>query len=353
MNRANDAPQASEDGRLPITVTREDLEADLLTIYTYWTRVAALLAGESAAAHWMKQGLPDPGVLFNPDFGPEELGLQYEHIADLDFAKYSGWMHDYGFHAIDHASAESMGDESPYTWLSAHVFDLANSTLPEQFTNDSGEMLMAAAKRWLHVAELANARNILEGGESFFHFARLRSSEDIGGDGLLTIRQLALLSGMEEMSVRTAANPKRPNPLQTVAEDGRTFVKVDVAKAWLKRKGRYMHVRRSTDRSTVNLATAKIAGYADLIDLLDQRMQEIRKGDFDMSVWRRLERAGIVSGDEIDKAALRSADDTVITTFARELDIESSLLRLRVQEALAKDTLASVSRELARVSTRQ
>jgi len=56
----------------------------------------------------------------------------------------------------------------------------------------------------------------------------------------LSFRQMALLSGMSEASLRTMANPKRKNALPTHA-DGRTaFIKPREAKAWLISKGRYL-----------------------------------------------------------------------------------------------------------------
>ncbi len=357
MNSTTQFPLISQSsthaaGHVPIPISREQFDADVLLIYIYWARVTALLAGATSGAIWLKQPLADASDLFDPDFGPEEFGMRFEHIADLDFAKYSGWMYDYGIHAIDHASAESMGDETPYTWFSAHVFDLSNGTLPELYTNDGGDATRGAANRWLTVAELANARNILEGGESFFHFSRLPGAEDAGGSCQLTFRQLALLAGIDEMSVRMAANPKRPDALRTITELGHAFVPIEVARAWLERKRRHIPVRINTDRSRVDLAAAEISGPADLVSLLDQRIHEIRKYDSDQRVWRRLEQAGVVEGDGIAVKNLLREDGSFIGVLAQHLDIDVDILRLRVREALAKETLSRVSREVARIALR-
>jgi len=91
--------------------------------------------------------------------------------------------------------------------------------------------------RCRQVVDLANARNILEGGESYFPYFSPNNMAD-SNDGLV-IRQMALLAAMEEMSIRAAANPKRANPLKTIVEGKNTVILIADARAWLESKGLY------------------------------------------------------------------------------------------------------------------
>ena len=319
-----------------------------MLIYIYWARLTALLSSPERGAAWLKRPPVDSSDLFDPDLGPEECEMTFADIADIDFVKYSGWMYDYAVHAVDHASAERMGDETPYTWFSAYVFDLSNGTLPEQYTNDSGDSVRAAADRWLVIAQLANARNILEDGESFFHFSRMHGAEDAGGMGDLSVKQLALLAGIDEVAVRAAASIRQSDPLPIIERGGHSFVQITSAKTWLEKKGRYRPVHFSTHRSGIDLATAEIRGSSDLAAVLDRRIEEIRKCDIRQNVWKRLEKAGVVRGDGVPLDTLRTLDQRFLASVATELDVDAETLLLRSQEAIAKDTLLRIAGELHR-----
>lgn len=339
-------------GHLPGPTSREQFEADVLLIYFYWARLTALLSSPELGAAWLKRPPVDSSDLFDPDLGPEEYEMTFADIAEIGFAKYSGWLYDYAVHAIDHASAERMGDETPYTWFSAHVFDLSSATLPEQYTNDSGDSVRAAADRWLVIAQLANARNILEDGESFFHFSRMHGAEDAGGLGDLSVKQLALLAGIDEVAVRAAAGTRQSDPLPIIERGGHSFIPITAAKKWLEKKGRFQPVRVTTNRSEIDLATAEIRSSSDLAVLLDRRIEEIRKYDIDHSVWKRLETAGVVRGYGVPLDTLRTLDQGFLASVATELEVDAETLLHRAREAIAKDTLIQVASELHRRSSR-
>lgn len=82
--------------------------------------------------------------------------------------------------------------------------------------------------------------------QHFYTFDRAWGDEDNNSsekaEGALTIHQMALLSGMEEMSIRTAISRASAKQLSAFKEDRRTLIKVADAKEWLITKGRFVPV---------------------------------------------------------------------------------------------------------------
>lgn len=94
--------------------------------------------------------------------------------------------------------------------------------------------------RCQHVVDLAMARHyldegcfVMDGEETLFNH--------------LTLRQVALLAGIDEKTVRNIASSKSKKLLTTTSINGRTYVRTDIALDWLKSRGfRETVIRRST-----------------------------------------------------------------------------------------------------------
>jgi len=100
--------------------------------------------------------------IYSPDHNVEELSVTWDHVRTTDFAKYLFSMYEFGCSGIIDTGLEMMEDESAYTWLSAILFDMKNSAfLDEWSTGFSGEGA-ESARRCYEIAELANARRVLE-----------------------------------------------------------------------------------------------------------------------------------------------------------------------------------------------
>lgn len=112
--------------------------------------------------------------------------------------------------------------QNDFDWLETH--DL---TQPKPIT------------RLIDVIETANARCNLEDGFSF-----------LLDDGL-NVRQVSLLSGMEESSIRAATTPNRPNPLHSIKTENGIRFAPETVKAWLISKNRYIPVSKFTPTEDV------------------------------------------------------------------------------------------------------
>lgn len=355
-------PTQSQSGVLPAPFTLDKLQEMILTLYLQQVRMIVTMSSQTAediAIGWRIIGKPTDGYeseLFNVNLNPEQLGLRYDTICNTTFAECIERMYQFAYFGILDESVEQMEWDGIYTYITAILSDMKNS----QFFNEwegNGAYALAEAMECFQVAELANARTVLEGGENFFHFGhnfKDNKDDDSTGYNGLTVRQMHLLSGMEEMSIRAAANPKRANPLPTYSEDGRTRISIEAAKTWLKSKGRYVPITRRWGAGDVDLAKRKFSSTEELVETLHARLLMLTERDqLGVSLINRLAEAEIsvtktIAGTKktfkIDWSCI--SNFSLIPKLAEILELPADLLALRVREALARDELASVDREL-------
>lgn len=340
----------------PVPFTLDALRQDILFLYFQQVRTMGWMAGSDAVWKLIdrKAGVAEQAC-FDPDTNPKDIEFEYSEIASTEFAMSIEQMYQYAYFGIQDESKESMDDESIHTWISAVLSDLANSRVADVW-EAYGVTTVDAAKRCLEVAELANARRVLEGAsDNFFYFGGTGKDDDSTGFEALTIRQMALLAGMEEMSIRAAANPKRANPLPTYSDEGRTRIAVDVAKSWLESKGRYVAIKRTFSSGEIDLTKRRFKSLEDLIETINARIHMIRRRDntdrkvanllFDAQVMLK----GEHGFSELNIDLIRD-DHAKVEILAEALEFDSKLLGIRIREALANEELAKVDLELREIA---
>jgi hypothetical protein len=276
-----------------------------------------------------------------------DMGVTYEHIRHTSLARHMEVLYELAFHGRLDASAEPMMNEGVYMWIADLLMDAHDGHVAEQSHFYEGPII-GSAYRCLFVAELANARHILEGGEGFSNFFRHDSKPGSSDLESLTVHQLALLAGMAEMSVRAAANPKRAVPLQTyTAPGGGTRIAPDVAKAWLQARDRYIPVTRYWSAGEVDLQKRRFKNPQDLLEALDQQREALIARRETNTLDQALLNAGVkveygLSSDVMD----RFDDAAFMTTLADLLELPAPWLVLRASETATLARLAEVEREL-------
>jgi hypothetical protein len=347
-------PAATNDDRIsgfPVPFSLDAFRKNIVEVFFHYVRTIGLMTDPETAWRITKTATPvSYSSFYSQEYSAAELGLSYEDIRGTQFAQTLELLYDFAFFGRRDASAEALDDEGIYMWAS----DISHEALYGQVSSkwsDFGLDIQSHAANCVLVTETANARNILEGGESFSSFAEGSGKNEFAKEGVLTIRQMALLSGMEEMSIRAAAGPKRANPLKTHTVDGGTRVAVDVAKAWLESKGRYVTIEVYRSAGDVDLKKRSFTDYQDLWHALNARCLMIADRDGLETVKTKLGTLnmglppGFVGGYlEIDDAAY--ADEQVMRSLADLLEIPSDLLVLRCKEVVAKEQLASIERQL-------
>lgn len=342
---------------------QEIFRRDVVITLVHHLRVSSWMQGvDRIPAIWASAGVEpkNPGEIYNPSWTVADWGLTWADIADLDFAIYLDNMFQFGHLGLRDIGWEPMEDETGYTWTSLILMDMFSSQFLAEWTDYGGEAVESVA-RCLQVAELANARCVLETGEPFSPQLSAKERGDEHGVDGLTVRQIALLAGMEEMSIRAAANPKRPNPLVTFSENGRTRITLAEAKRWLESKGRYIPIKTFNSGRNDDLRTRPFASLDDLmqrcrnmvIGVQSKRDYEITLSD--QRVFDFLEDGSVVFSDaapwspEQQREAL--SDPTFVSALAETLELPSDLFSLRVREVLVKDELQRVQETLRDITT--
>lgn len=342
---------------LPVPFTKAEFQRDVIVLYVQQLRVLSCMSGisiEGAAKVWQVLGKePEhPNDIYDPDLTVDDHGITWANIEQTDFAKYLYSMYQYGYFGIYDAGLDPMEDETAYTWLSAILSDLKNSAFLDEWSGGYSGEGADSARRCHEVAELANARIMLEAGECFSYLlgANIKEKDSVS-DGELTVRQMSLLSGMEEMSIRAAANPNRANPLPIIEEEKkekRTRFAIDAAKTWLQSKGRYVPIticNRPTN--DIDLKKRKLLNLNDLVRVLNSRLSllETREGKGNEIVLKKFQalwpKYGITG---FDKEIFSNHD--YVRELGEVLEFPSDLFELRVREVLAKEELETVKRTL-------
>lgn len=338
----------------------ETIRDDIATVLGHYIRTLARAIGTDLHYVWRMPQIDvslDTGDLFNPDRTAADMGLTYDQVRHTDLARYMEALYSFAVHARLDASVESMTYESLYMWIADTLMDAADGHVAEQwdsYIGGGGTFISESANRCLQVAELANARHILENGEGFSYFSRRRGKKEISSSDLdsLTIGQLALLADMEEMSVRAAANPKRATPLRTDATPEGTRIARDVAKAWLQEKGRYIPVVQYWSAGDVDLQNRRFKDPHDLLRALDQRRKaligRLETNTLDAALLEAGLKLETFAGEKYlaDEVMTRFDDAACMTTLAGLLELPAPWLALRAREAATLARLADVEREL-------
>lgn len=342
----DDLTVTSQENGFPVPFSVEEFHDDVVTLFLHQLRQIAWMKDHKTAWLIVGKALADGESIFNPELSSADAGLTYADIQDTPFAQYLENMYQYAYFGILDESLEPVEYETGYTWMSALLYDMNRSMFLVEWESYGGDGQRSAA-RCLAVAELANARRVLEGGEGFSYFGGTREDDANSRVGALTIHQMALLAGMEEMSIRAAANPKRANPLPTFSEEGRTRIAIDAAKAWLQSKERYVPISRRYQSGNIDLAKRRFSSFDDLTSVITDRKlflaEESEKRGHPIGT-----RMGELEAKHgcvwVDRMAFSNPD--FVSDLANILDFPSSLFALRVREALAKEELAAVERAL-------
>lgn len=321
----------------------------MLALYVHHLRQSNLLTPDK---HWPPVQHPkqDALDLWHPDLEFSEVGVNFADIQSSSFVSCMEQQYQYGVNGAITAGKEPLEYETQHTWVAALLMDWASSQFVGEWES-YGADLRSHAERCLLISELANARLILEGAEmGFSYFASLGSKDQDATelDGL-TIHQMALLSGLEEMSVRTAASRKGPNQLITQKNaKGRTIVSREQAKNWLQARGKYFVVTRETEALRLDLASTSFANLVLLSNALYEQCSGLAikraKPDLDRKVGVLFAKHGFNANWCLNDGA--EACEPLLRELATLLELPVELFLLRVKESALRDQLNAIETSL-------
>lgn len=336
----------------PLPFSRDQLRQDILNILLLEMRKLRHLTSTDARFPGLDLPLLNSAMSWDTGITPEEFGLQYDQVKDLELALVLEDQFDYGFYAVDATRSDSLRWDTTHTWIGAYLVDLAGSAYASEWGDGEGHAgLIEGIKRCLFTCELANARVILEGGEPFYHFAGagLAKDENSASAGELSIRQLAMLCGLEEMSLRSAISRKTQPVLEICKDDRRTYIEAAAAAQWLQAKGRYLTVISGRTSADIDLSTTRFDSSLQLCAMLHERLTFIgdrapNRQKVETEIAAVLASRNAVALSDLTHQELSNSE--LMGEIAKLLDLPASLLVLRAREAVLRTEIAQRDHEL-------
>lgn len=304
-----------------------------MTLWGAGPERALQLLGSNESASQMQDVLYD-AANYEPDSHPDELGLD---ISKWPISTVFEQLYDFAVHGIARFPLSELSDETQSSICCALVFDLTRSQMAGEFgiSNRSGAMC-------LQIVKLAGARAVLEGGSRLLITAAVEETYDD-----LTIRDIALLAGMEEASVRNAANPRLANPLITKKVDGNTYIEPEKAKEWLKSRGRYIPVRVQYDDAKVDLSKTGFRTALEAWTFLESRAETVGRKLEDLAASAG---AAMLTEEKFGSVDALLLDDLQVTRLAEVLELDKTLLHLRLEETRLAEMSRHVQREIEKAA---
>ena len=339
--------------------TKESLKNDILNVMLMLvnqTRFTFFRDNDTEAQMWAllsKNPTDYPFELAFPDRTAKDLGLKFSDIEGLSMVQDLMQFYDYGVHGtLDTSSPDFDDSDGGGNWLSRILYDLRRSSFLEDWNGHTGGDLTGPVDRCLFVTELANARLMLEGGrEGFF----LGFQNDP-----LSIRQMSLLSGMTEASVRTLAGPNRKNRLITRKEGNNTVISIEDAKAWLIAKDRYVPIKKTSARGSEDFTSRKFFSLDEFDEAIGYRREFLIAEQGVDVVNERIADTGFMAVD-IPNANIPGTykgisneqllDTDLMRRLGDALQLPADLFALRAAEAVTHEKLRDIEAQLKQIQT--
>lgn len=218
-------------------------------------------------------GLPNLSGLFEFDLTASDLGMTHEAVARSGLATEMEVLYDLAYHGMIDGKRPDLDSESGASWVSRVLFDFNSSTFASEWDNYSECKVATAAL--LDICETAEARLTLEKHQGLLDDTFMDWHGPYLGNGdRLTFRQLSLLSGMSEASLRTmASRDNAKNNLKIHTEGRNAYIEAKDARDWLISKGRYVPLVYANPAGAVlDLVREKLVYVDELVNRLNQRL---------------------------------------------------------------------------------
>jgi hypothetical protein len=351
-----------EAGSFPALFSREDFKNDIRKTMLVLANQAnfAFMSGTSitslAESHrrvWSLLSTTEHdsySFLSDTDIGPDEVGLTFQDIEHIATVQDLLAMYDYGVHGIwDNSTCDFNTCDGFANWMARILYDLSKSTFLQEWSSYAGDHVSKSVENCVYVCELANARLILEGCDDSFFIEDRRTGE-------LYIRQMALVSGMSEATIRTLASRKSgKNKLIAENRNGSTTIEIEHAKEWLKAKGRYVNITTVRTSGSEDFTTRKYVTFDDFEEAFLKRVNYLRDVKGISDIYERVLETGIkfltvpIKGTSITQQVIdveTMLDTSIAQRLGEVLELPPVQFALRAAEAIVQDKLRAIERQL-------
>ena len=323
---------------------RDVLRQDILNLSMLHASLAFMFADAAPLGRaYYRRDVETHLALPDFDLTPKDAGLTYDDVRWSDFAQALERQYNFAFFALDAGPAGPLKYETTHTWAACSLLDLQHSMMAFELESYTGGFWGQSIVNCLYVCELANARVFLEDGETFTSLrGAINAKEDtttsIEG---LTVRQMSLLAGMEEMTIRTAASRKGPNPLESMKDGTRTVFDRAVAKQWLISKGRYLPVHTGEEPVPYDVLSRPYSNTREFVEMVQT---VVDAGVFDRAEYRNaMKSAGLKTLSQLEAAHLKNVE--LMHPIALSLGLPERMFAVRAKEAAIREELALLERQ--------
>lgn len=355
MTNSKNLSEIDRSPAFPLPFSRDQLRLDILNIVLCEMRRLCHITFHDANFPGFDNGSFDGCGIWDAGSTPKDIGIYYDQIKDYSITHALEDQYDFAFYAVTGTRSDPLVWDTIHTWIGAYLVDASHSMYVSEWGDGEGHSgLIDGIKRCLFTCQLANSRVILEGGEPFYDFSGIGGSkeDDRGGFGELSIRQVAMLSGIEEMSLRSAISRKTP-PVLEIRKDARnTFIEPEVARQWLIAKGRYLPVMKGSTSAELDLSITRFESSAQFQEMVRNRISFMRDKAADGEKFQtELESVLVPCGKPETAFALELrhellSDAKVMEKLANLLELPVNFFILRAREAVLKTEIWERDSEL-------
>lgn len=354
----------------PVQFTKDEFKEDVMELMLLFVQQAQFTfmadSSDQSKAIWGLLGSKASEFIGLGDAGEthSDLGLEYSDIEGLSMVQTLMSLYDYGVLGILDPSNGRLDYFDGYeNQVSRLCYDINRSAFLQEWANGGLWPQAKAAERSLYVCELANARLMLEGSNEGFFL-------DEREEGFLSVRQLALLSGMTEPSIRTllsrsrkgsAAAATNESCLVTVTDGKNVSIAIEVAKTWLRRKGRYVPITYKQSTGSNDFTARKFFSRNEFEREVAARTQFLIERDGADAVTSRIASTGLVyvqesigdhptlSVTKIGEAQL--LDSNLMQRLGAILELPANRFALRAAETVTQEKLRSIDAQIKKLSS--
>lgn len=354
----------------PVLFTREEFKEDVLELMLLFTQQAQFTfmadSSDQSKGIW---GLLSPKASEFTELGDagqshHDLGLEFPDIEGLSMAQTLMKLYDYGVLGVLDPSNGRLDYFDGYeNQVSRMCYDINRSAFLDEWSNNGIGPQARAAQRSLYVCELANARFMLEGSDEGFFL-------DEREEGFLSVRQLSLLSGMTEPSIRTLLSRNRKSSTTAVASDENALVTVtngknisiaiDIAQAWLKSKGRDVPITYKKSVGSRDFTERRFFSRNEFEREVEARIGFLTVRDGVDAVKARIAETGLAYVQEPigshpslalqEIGELQLLDTNRMQSLAKALELPTDRFALRAAETVLQEKLRSIEAQIMKLS---
>ena len=268
----------------------------------------------------------------SPDNNSKTIGRSFS-IKDFEVTRIVEQYYDYGVMGLRDFSLDYVIGATEWTFAYGLIYDMSESFLHYESCNG----VTVHTDKCMYAAKAFFARLVLDGGE------RVYLPGVYLPDDVLTLGEMAILSGLDERTIRNATSKNATNRLETTLIDSNIFIPRDAAISWLQSKRAFVPTKIGKERFEVVLTSS----FTSLIEAGD--FVEKVRDSMSINIEELASRLnGLMSKEDIIsiESGNSYANENSLIALGHAIGLDGQLFALRILEATQKKELIELQRRI-------